>query len=193
MTAAQKLKMPYAEYLAAEETSEVKHDYLDGEVFAMTGGTLEHSLLSLAFASVLRTALAGRRCRVFESNARIRRLDTNFSCYPDASVVCGKVESAGDDEQSLLNPVLIVEVLSASTESYDRGEKSRQYRGMPSVKEFVFVSQHQRFVEVFRRNPAGRFELFEWTEGDVELLSVDVRISLQALYADAESIRAERG
>ena len=192
MTAAQPLKLTYPEYLAAEETAQEKHDFLDGEVFAMSGGTLEHSALAASAAFLLKSALNGRGCLVLESNARVRRREANFSCYPDVTVICGGVSRAPDDDQAIVNPTLIVEILSSSTESYDRGEKSRQYRGITSVREIVLVSQSERHVEVFRRNADGRFELFEWSEGEVELRSVSATISIASLYADAEALRAQR-
>ncbi len=191
MVAAEKLKMTYAQYLAAEETAKEKHDFLAGEVFAMSGGTLEHSALAAAFSRMLGNALAARGCVVFEANARVRRVESDFSCYPDATVVCGGVKRAADDPNGIVNPTVIVEILSDSTESYDRGEKARQFRQMPSLQEFVLVSQGRRSVEVFRRNAQGRFELFEWSAGVAELQSVGVTVSLDALYADAEALRAQ--
>ena len=191
MTAAQPLKLTYPEYLAAEETAREKHDFLDGEVFAMSGGTLEHSALAASIAFLLKSKLQARGCIVLESNARVRRRETNFSCYPDATVICGGVSRAPDDPQSVVNPVIVVEVLSASTESYDRGEKSRQYRGIPSVREIVLVAQEARHVEVYRRNADGRFELFEWSEGEFELQSVSIALSIPELYADAEALRVQ--
>jgi Uma2 family endonuclease len=188
MTAAQKLKMTYAEYLAAEERSEEKHDFLDGEVFAMSGGTLRHSALASACSALLRAALAGRGCIVFESNARVRRVEARFSCYPDVTVACGPVQRAVDDAEAISNPTLIVEVLSGSTEGYDRGEKARQYTRMPSLREFAFVSQTERLVEVFRRNASGRFEFFDFKDTTVELASVNVTLDLAAMYADAEAL-----
>jgi Uma2 family endonuclease len=180
--------MTYAEYLAAEEHAAEKHDFLDGEVFAMSGGTLKHSVLSATCSSLLRAALASRGCMVFESNARVRRVEARFSCYPDVAVVCGPVQRANDDTEAIANPTLIIEVLSGSTEAYDRGEKARQYTRMDSLREFAFVSQNERCIEVFRRNAAGRFEFFEFAEGGAEFASVGVTLELAAVYADAEAL-----
>ncbi|MCU0695778.1 MAG: Uma2 family endonuclease [Myxococcaceae bacterium] len=188
MTAAEKLKMSYPEYLAAEERSAEKHDFLDGEVFAMSGGTLRHSTLCHSAGRLLGNALASRRCIVFESNARVRRVEGQFSCYPDVTVVCGPVRRAVDDEEAIANPTLIIEVLSASTEAYDRGEKARQYTRIGALQEFAFVSQTERRVEVFRRNASGRFELYDFSETAVEFASVGATIDLAALYADAEAL-----
>ena len=146
--------------------------------------------LSSTIGTILRTALKDRGCIVFESNARVRRVEADFSCYPDVTVVCGGVKRSADDAEGIANPVLIVEALSDSTESYDRGEKSRQYRLMPSAQEIVLISHGRRSVEVHRRNAEGRFELYEWTQGTAELRSVGVLVPLDALYLDAEALRA---
>jgi Uma2 family endonuclease len=198
MTAGQPPKMTYAEYLAAEERSEEKHDFLDGRLVAthglaspnvqLSGNTLRHSVLCHAIGRLLGNALAGRGCIVFESNARVRRVEARFSCYPDVTVVCGPVQRAVDDAEAISNPTLIIEVLSGSTEAYDRGEKARQYTSMPSVREFAFVSQTERLVEVFRRNASGRFEFFDFKDTSAELASVDVTLDLAAMYADAEAL-----
>ncbi|MDX2013046.1 MAG: Uma2 family endonuclease [Myxococcaceae bacterium] len=180
--------MTYTESLAAEERSDEKHDFLDGEVFATSGGTLKHSVLAATCSALLRAALARRGCIVFEPNARVRRVESRFSCSPDVTVVCGPVRRAVDDEEAIANPTLIIEVLSGSTEAYDRGEKARQYTRMESLREFAFVSQTERRVEVFRRNAAGRFELYDFSESAVEFASVEASLELAALYADAEAL-----
>ncbi len=190
MTAAEKLKQTYAEFIASEETATERHDFLAGEAWAMSGGTLRHSMLASSALGLLRARLQGHPCFVFEGNARIHQQGADFSCYPDASVVCGSVRRPADDAQAIANPMVIVEVLSPSTEAYDRGEKASRYRAMPSVRELVFITQSERRVEVQRRNEHGRFELFETTTGDVELASLGVTVPLAELYADAERLAA---
>lgn len=190
MTAAEKLKRTYADYLRDEATSLEKHDFIQGEVFALAGGSLVHSALAASCVGELRQRLHGRPCVVFEGNARVRFEARDFACYPDATVVCGPIQRATDDPEAITNPVVIIEVLSPTTEAYDRGDKTWHYRGMPSVREVVLVSQGVRRVEVLRRNEAGRFEVFESSEGDVELASVGVTLPLAALYADADRVRA---
>ncbi len=188
MTAAERLKCTYAEYLAAEETALERHDFVAGEVYAMSGGTLEHSALASACIGELRGRLKGRPCVVFEANARIHESDSDFTCYPDVSVVCGPVQRAADDALAISNPVVIIEILSPTTEAYDRGEKSRRYRAMASVKEIVLVAQDSRRVEVLRRNDQGRFELYEWATGEFELASLGLKVPLAEVYADAERL-----
>src|SRR5690606_11326444 len=117
----------YADYLAMERESGLKHEYLDGVVRAMAGGSVEHSRLASRFVRLLDAALRDRPCEAFSSDGKIRIDASNRSTYPDLSVVCGR-ERSEQDPEAIANPVVIVEVLSESTEAYDRGEKFRHYR-----------------------------------------------------------------
>ncbi|MGE0784854.1 MAG: Uma2 family endonuclease [Sandaracinaceae bacterium] len=174
----------YAEYLAAEVGREPKHDYLDGVERAMSGGTIEHGRLAMRFARLLGSALDGRPCEVLSCDVRVRVEATNRSFFPDSSVVCSSIEVASDDAQAIINPIVIVEVLSPATEGYDRGEKFRHYARLPSLKEYVLVSSVAPFVEVWRR--AG--ELWRWIEhardAVVELESIQARVAMHELYRD---------
>jgi Uma2 family endonuclease len=191
MMPAQTPRMTYAEYLAAEERSLEKHEFLNGEVHAMSGGTPEHGALAVAFASELRSALRERRCRVFSSDVRVRVRATGLAAYPDVSVVCGTLETDAEDPQAVANPVLLVEVLSDSTEARDRGEKAAHYRHIPSLREYVFVSQREPRIEVYRRNEAGRWELFEFEAGArAELASVGATVAVDDVYRDPLSAHA---
>ena len=175
--------LTYADYLAAEEHSDVKHEYLRGEVFAMSGGTPNHGALAVAMSSTLYSALRGKPCRVFSSDVRVRVVASDFAAYPDVSVVCGQIEAASDDPNAITNPVLIVEVLSDSTEAYDRGEKAAQYRRIPSLREYVLVSQRDSRLELFRRKPQGHWELLEASAGQtLELASVGVTVEVDEVY-----------
>jgi Uma2 family endonuclease len=185
MMPAQKRKMTYAEYLAAEEQSIEKHEFFDGEMYAMSGGTPEHAALAMAFGHELINALIGRPCRVFSSDARVRVRSTGLTTYPDISVVCGKLETDAEDPSAITNPVLLVEVLSDSTEARDRGEKASHYRQLASLREYVLVSQRHRRIEVYRRNEAERWELFEFEAGATAgLASVDCVIAVDEIYRD---------
>ena len=184
MMPAQK-KMTYAEYMACEEASVEKHEFLNGEVFAMAGGTPEHAALAAAFTLALGKALGDRPCRLFSSDLRVRIQATGLTTYPDLSVACGKAEVDAEDSHALVNPVLIIEVLSDGTEAYDRGEKAAHYRHIPSLKEYVLVSQHRPRIEVYRRNEAGRWELYEYERGaSCELVSVGVSVNVDDVYRD---------
>lgn len=178
-------RMEYGEYLALEERSAAKHEYLRGEVLAMAGGTPEHAALASAMTVALGTALRGRPCRLFSSDLRIRVAETDLTTYADVAVVCGRLEVAPDDRNAATNPVVIVEVLSDSTEAYDRGAKFAHYRRLPSLREYVLVAQDARRVEVYRRNESGRFELFEFVGGQtLELASISVSVGVDELYAN---------
>jgi len=177
-------KMTYAEYLAFEEAAETKHEFVDGQVIAMAGGTLEHSRLQAEVAYQLRRQLEGSECRVLSSDGRVRIESTSSARYPDVSVVCGEVERAGDDPEGLANPVLLVEVLSPSTERSDRGEKFAHDKHIASLQEYVLVSQEDPRIEVFRRTDDG-WLLNEAGPGEtLELRSIDATLDVDALYRD---------
>lgn len=179
-------KTTYAEYLALEARSvDVKHEFIAGEVSAMSGGTPDHGALAMAFGGLLRQALLGKPCRVYSSDVRVRVLATGMAACPDVSVVCGRLETDPEDADAITNPVLLVEVLSDSTEARDRGVKAAHYRHIESLREYVLVSQRERRVEVYRRNEAGPWELFESEAGArVELASVGCTIAVDEVYRD---------
>ena len=172
----------YAEYLALEARGKDKHEFLCGEIFAMAGGTPEHGAVAMAVGSELRVSLRGRPCRVYSSDVRVRVQDTGLTTYPDVSVVCGQLETAPGDPDAITNPVLLVEVLSESTEAYDRGAKAAHYRRIPSLREYLLVDPRERVAEVQRRNEQGVWEIHEARPGQqVELLSLGVRLDVDAV------------
>jgi Uma2 family endonuclease len=152
----------YEEFLEAEQRSEVKHEWLDGTIYAMAGGTVEHSRLAGNMHVALKNALAG--CDVLQSDVMLFVRATRFSTYADVTVACSaldiqKVERNGRVlGEALLNPTVIVEVLSDSTENYDRGEKFHHYVQIPSLQEYVLVAQDEPRIEVFRRPERGHWE-----------------------------------
>jgi Uma2 family endonuclease len=173
----------YDEYLALERDSDTKHEFAAGEIYAMAGGSLRHS----ALASRVSAAIENGRpsgCVAFQSDMRLRVLASGRAAYPDASMVCGPIELDPADPagMTITNPVLLVEVLSSSTEEVDRGDKWRDYQRIASLQEYVLVSQHPR-VEIFRRMPAGTWEYVDIREGSVTLASGPA-LDLTALYAD---------
>lgn len=192
MAEAQREHMSYADYLALESASEVKHEYLRGEIFAMAGGTPRHSALAMAVGVELSIALAERSCVVFNSDLRVRIETTDLSTYPDVVVVCGPLETAEDDRNAALNPVLIVEVLSDSTEAYDRGQKFSHYRQIPSLREYLLVAQTEPRLEAYAKNEAGRWELAEAGPGDVLTLSSleGVELQVDRVYRPAAGLVA---
>ncbi|MBI5497734.1 MAG: Uma2 family endonuclease [Deltaproteobacteria bacterium] len=175
----------YADYLQLEQTSPTRHEYLSGQVLAMAGGTPEHAALCAAVSGILRDALEGRRCRVYSSDLRIRVEQTDLSSYPDESVVCTALETSPVDPHAATNPVVLVEVLSDLTEAYDRGAKAAHYRFIPSLRDYVLVSQGERRIEVQHKNADGVWELREYRPGeDVILTSLDVRFAVDQVYRD---------
>ncbi len=151
----------FEDFLDAEQRSETKHEWLDGVIYAMAGGSLEHSRLASNVNTALKTALT--TCDVFQSDAMLYIRAAKLSTYADITVVCGAVESQKVERngrvmgEALLNPTVIVEVLSDSTEEYDRGEKFAHYMTIPSLKEYVLVSQATPKIEVFRRPERGHW------------------------------------
>jgi len=177
--------MSYQEYVALEKGAAERHEYINGKVFAMAGGTPEHGALAVAFAAELRTALVGKQCRVFSSDVAVHVAATSFTSYPDVSVVCGKLETAAENERAITNPVIIVEVLSPSTEGYDRGAKSAHFRQLESLRELVFVAQDERRIEVLRRTSPGHWELTEARSGSsIELQALGISLSVDAVYSN---------
>lgn len=185
MTAQPKSSLTYPDYLARETASEVKHDFVNGEVYAMAGGTPEHGALTASLARVIGSALEGKPCRTFSSDVRVRVESTGGSFYPDLSVVCGKLGTANDDPHAVVNPLVLVEVLSEGTEAFDRGAKAGHYRRLSSLREYVLVSQTERRIEVQRLNDRGTWELYFFGSGErVELASLGISFPIDAVYAN---------
>jgi Uma2 family endonuclease len=174
----------YADYLAFERTAATKHEYVAGMVVARTGGPPEHARLAGSLARVLGNAIMDRPCAVFSSDLRVRIVETNRSTYPDLTVICGRRETAADDPEAIVNPTILVEVLSDSTEADDRGEKFAHYRRLASLREYVLVAQKAQRIEVFHRD-GERWVLTEHGPGTlVELSAIDARIAVDEIYRD---------
>lgn len=175
----------YDEYLALDEASNVKLEFYSGDIYAMAGGTPEHAALCLQVASSLNVQLEGKPCRVYGSDLRIRVLATGLATYPDVIVVCGPLERDPEGRNTVLNPTLVVEVLSPSTAEYDRGEKREHYQQIPSVREVVFVAYDQHQIEVYRRRPDGWSRHQGGPGESIALDSVSCRLDVDALYERA--------
>ena len=177
---APKMVVTFQQYIAAERDSEVKHQLVDGEVFDMSGGTPEHALLILAVGSAIRNQLQRRPCRAYGPELRVRAGD--LTTYPDVPVVCGKLERDPDDDSTILNPTVLVEVLSDSTEAFDRGRKAEHYRKIASLREYVLVSQHEPHIELFRRTEQGWIFL-EASKGErLRLESIDCELDVDSVF-----------
>jgi Uma2 family endonuclease len=173
----------FAEYLALEARSETKHELVNGEIYAMAGGTPEHSRLAASTILELGMQLRGRPCAAFNSDLRVRVLATGLATYPDATVVCGRLETDPEDKNTITNPSVLVEVLSDSTEKYDREDKRAHYRLIPSLCDYLLVSQHEHRIEHYHRNEDGTWTLRDVREGGrVELTSIGCALSVDAIY-----------
>lgn len=143
------------EYLALEREAETKSEYFQGEIFAMPGAGLRHNLIIANLIYRVRLKLEGKPCYVFPSDIRVKVQKNGLYTYPDVTVTCAEPKLEDDRKDTLLNPTVIIEVLSESTEKYDRGKKFRLYRDLESLQEYVLVSQEQQRVEKFFRDPSG--------------------------------------
>jgi Uma2 family endonuclease len=175
------------EYLTLERQAPSKSEFFDGEIYAMARASRKHVLVEGNILRELGTRLKGRPCTVLTSNMRVRVRATGLYTYPDASVVCGRPEFEDIQSDTLLNPTVLIEVLSPSTEAYDRGEKFSQYRRLPSLQEYVLIAQDRVLVERYRR----RGDL--WVISDLHSLddvlpleSIDCKIPLSEIYYQVE-------
>ena len=172
------------QYLAIERAAEIKSEYYDGQMFAMSGGTAPHSFIAANLIFALGTALRGRNCRVSTSDLRVRVSPAGPFVYPDAAVVCGQLLLADDYKDTMLNPAVVFEVLSKSSEAYDRGFKFAQCRTIESLREYVLVSQTEPRLEVFLRLSDGSWNLREFVGMDAvcHLAGIDCNIALADVY-----------
>ncbi|MBX3190694.1 MAG: Uma2 family endonuclease [Labilithrix sp.] len=184
MAGAAKRLATYAEYVAGEAGATIKHEYVGGRILAMAGGSVEHGRLVTRLTVLLSAALAGRPCVVLPADVRVRIRAADRATYPDVHVICGQVERDPDDEHAVVNPVVIIEVLSDSTAETDRGDELADYRRLRSLREYVLVSQRERRVDVYRRD-GRRWVLDEHLRGErARLEALDVTLDVDDLYVD---------
>jgi Uma2 family endonuclease len=168
-------------YFELEDASHERHEFLDGQVWAMSGGTDAHDALSTAIAAEFRSALRGSECMARGSNLRIKSLATGLYTYADALIVCSP-RFEDDKRTTLLNPRVVVEVVSESSEAYDRGEKFAHYRAIESVGDYVLISTTAPRVEVYTRE-ADAWTLRLYREGEsLRVPGAGIRVSVQSLY-----------
>jgi Uma2 family endonuclease len=185
-TPAHRIHYTWREYLALEASSNVKHEYLDGQIYAMAGGTPEHAALAAAAIGLLFPQLRAGRRRVHDADLRVRVRATGLATYPDVTIVCGPRERDPDDEQAVTNPTVIVEVLSRSTEEYDRGDKFEHYKRLLSLREYVLISHRERCIEVWTRGTGESWTSVVYREGDAaRLASIDAALDVRELYEAA--------
>jgi len=172
------------EYLAFERKAETKNEYVNGEIFAMTGASRKHNLIALNIAGELRQQLKGKPCEVYPGDMRVKAPASRSYVYPDVVVVCGEPQLEDDYLDTLLNPTLVVEVLSKSTESYNRLAKSSYYRTIESLSEYLLVSQEEYRVEQYVKQAEGRWLLADVRalEAEIELESIGCSFALRDIY-----------
>lgn len=195
MNAASHSRMSLEAYLAFEETAETKHEFVNGDVVAMAGASPAHSLVRDGIAGALQVAFAaaGRPCVTFSSDTRVLIAETGLYAYPDLTVVCGPSEwDRRANPPSLKNPLVVVEVLSDSTEAYDRGAKWAHYQRRASVQEYVLVSTTSRRVDLFRRRASDSWwESRSFEPGDsVPLASLGIEVPVADLYRQIDLVES---
>jgi Uma2 family endonuclease len=186
------------QYLEIERKAEYKSEYYRGEMFAMAGASREHNLLVAHLLRDLGNQLRGKPCEVYPSDMRVRVSSTGLYTYPDVVAVCGEPRLLDNQMDILLNPSLIIEVLSPSTEAYDRGRKFEHYQSIDSFKEYLLLASDRVHADLFTRQPDGRWLLTSAThlEDSLDLQSVGCSLALAGLYekidfADPESTSTE--
>jgi Uma2 family endonuclease len=176
------------QYLEIERQAEFKSEYFNGEMFAMAGAKEAHNLLTMNVGFALHAPLRSRPCRIYANDMRVRVSATGLYTYPDVIAVCGERHFLDDQRDTLLNPSLIVEVLSPTTEAYDRGRKFEHYKVIESLTEYLLISSDRVHVDLFRRQPDGDWLLRSAgrIEDVLDLQSVGCRLSLVDLYEQVE-------
>ncbi len=176
------------EYLAIERKSEIRHEYFDGEMFAMSGASFEHNTISMSLVGLLLATARARKCSLLSESMRVKISATGLCTYPDMLLTCDKPNFEDGHFDTLLNPQLIIEILSPSTESYDRGTKFRHYRSIPTLREYLLVSQDAPRIDRFALDVEGQWVLSDadGLDADIEIGVLDMKISLADVYATVE-------
>ncbi|MBF0202165.1 MAG: Uma2 family endonuclease [Desulfamplus sp.] len=188
--ALEKNQMTPDEYLQFERCSEIRHEYFNGEIFAMTGGSLNHNRISRNIVRLLGNELKGSPCENFAGDMRVKIKENGKYTYPDIVVACGNMELENiNGVETLLNPMVIMEILSKSTEAYDRGEKFRHFRLIPSLQEYILVSQNCCMIEKYGRGDSGIWQIFNpFTDMDriVIIDSINCELLMSEIYYRVE-------
>jgi Uma2 family endonuclease len=178
------ITLTVAEYLALERASDFKSEYINGERRPMTGASRKHNLIAGNIYASLHLQLRKSKCEIYPSDMRVKIEATGLMTYPDISIVCGEPRFDDSYKDTLLNPTVVIEVLSPSTAAYDRGEKSENYRQIPSLQAYLLVSQDRMHVEYYSRQPdnSWRFAEFKRTADRFVLAAVQCELALEDVY-----------
>jgi Uma2 family endonuclease len=177
-------RMTETEYLAFDRNNEIKHEYLNGEVFAMAGASWEHNLICAAIIIALGSQLRGKSSRVTSSNLRLNITATGLYTYPDISVICGEPIFVDGEFDTITNPTVIIEILSPSSEAYDRGKKSQHYREVKTLQDYLLVAQDKAHIERYTRQEDGQWLLKDakGLEAAIEITSIGCTLQLVEVY-----------
>jgi len=192
MSVAPQTRLSFEDWLAIERAAtDQRSEYVGGDIFAMAGGTEEHNLIVLNVGAELRNQLKEKPCRVYPSDMKVRIASDDVGTYPDVMVICGERQFVDERRDVVTNPTLIVEVLSDSSEAYDRGDKFRHYRNLPSLQAYLLLSQYRIQAELFLRQPDGTWSLSSYQDPSeaVPLRVVDAELSLAEVYDKVELSR----
>ena len=176
------------QYLTLERVALYKNEYINGEIVAMSGATEPHNLITINVASLLHTQFKGRACKIYSNDMRVKVSGTGMYTYPDVVAVCGEARFEDERRDTLLNPMVLFEVLSPSTEAYDRGDKFAHYRRLVSLSDYVMISQDRRNIEHYTRGTDDEWTLKEFNDAQsvLTLASVDCRLTLADVYDKVE-------
>jgi Uma2 family endonuclease len=176
------------EYLEQDRQAQHKSEYFQGQMFTMAGASPQHVLIVTNLVRELSQKLKGRPCRVYSSDLRLRVAPTGLYTYPDVMVVCGEAQFADDQKDTVMNPLLIIEVLSESTRDYDRGQKFQHYRTLPSLVEYLTVAQDVPHIEHWIRQPENRWLLAEFSglNQSLQLASIGCVLPSSEVYEKIE-------
>ncbi len=179
-----KRRISIEEYLEMENASIEKHEYYKGEVFAMSGAKVPHNEICVNLIAILKNKLKGKKCKPYNSDQRIHIQSNTLFTYPDISIVCGEIITLDNDDYNVLNPAIIIEVLSKSTRSYDRGEKFKLYRDIQTLREYILADSESIHLEVFRLNEKNHWELEEYNSAEEFLFikAIDEKILILEIY-----------
>ena len=186
MSAHPQLKRLYTveEYFELEEKSDIKHEYYRGEIFEMAGGSANHSRIAGNVFAACHFGLRGSKCEAFTSDIRVLIAAFGFYTYPDITVTCSATQFAENQTDTIINPIVVIEVLSPSTKNYDRGQKFQFYRSIPTLKEYVVIEQDFPYIEYhFRQENTWILTEIKSIEDTLSLQSIDIQIPLRDLYA----------
>ncbi|WP_298610068.1 Uma2 family endonuclease [uncultured Thiothrix sp.] len=184
MALAQRASFTPSEYLQQERHSSERHEYIQGQIYSMAGASREHNQLVFNLAGLLHAQLRQRPCSAFVADMRVRTRINEAYFYPDLSVVCGAMQFEDETSDTLTNPILIIEVLSPTTEGYDRGAKFAHYRRLESLREYILVAQDRVSIERYTRNAQGQWLLSEATELEqtLQLEAIGCELGVKAVY-----------